>query len=68
MNDYTNHQFSLFPYQRPSGKVPISKERIAEAKAKYMSGDKKSAVELMREVNDKLENYNRRLFNSKKKE
>jgi hypothetical protein len=56
-----HHQFSLFGYQPPSGKVPISAERIREAKALMQSGDSKGAAEKMREVREALERYESRL-------
>lgn len=62
------HQFQMFPWTPPSGKVPISKARIEEAKKQYFSGNKREAILQMRAVNDALENYNRRLFNGKKKD
>jgi len=58
-----HHQFSLFGYQPPTGKVPISAERIREAKALFESGDDKGAAEKMREVREALERYESRLKN-----
>lgn len=51
------HQFSLFGYIKPTGKVPISAERIREAKALFNKGDQKSSAAKMREVREALENY-----------
>ena len=56
-----HHQFSLFGYQAPTGKVPISAERIREAKALFEAGDQKSAAEKMREVRERLEAYEKRI-------
>lgn len=58
-----HHQFSLFGYQPPSGKVPISAERIREAKALMAKGDGRGAAEKMREVREKLEAYEKRISN-----
>jgi hypothetical protein len=55
------HQFSLFGYQPPTGKVPISAERILQAKAMFEAGDSKGAAEKMREVREALENYEKRI-------
>lgn len=59
------HQFSLFGFIKPSGKVPISAERIKEAKALFNKGDMRGSAERMREVREGLESYERRLFNKK---
>jgi len=56
-----HHQFSLFGYQPPTGKVPISAERIREAKALMAAGDGKGAAEKMREVREALERYEKRI-------
>lgn len=60
---YVYHQFSLFGFQAPTGKVPISAERIREAKALMAAGDGKGAAEKMREVREALERYESRLKN-----
>jgi hypothetical protein len=52
-----NHQFSLFGYQRPARKVPISAKQIEEAKALFNNGDQKASAAKMREVREALENY-----------
>lgn len=59
------HQFSLFGYQPPSGKVPISADRIREAKALFEARDSRGAAEKMREVREALERYEARLGNKK---
>ena len=56
-------QFSLFGYQPPRLKVPISAARIAEAKALMLKGDLKGSATLMREVREGLEAFERRLSN-----
>lgn len=52
-----NFQFSLFGWQKPTSKVPISKERVAQAKALYLGGDVKGAARKMHEVAEGLERY-----------
>lgn len=49
---------------RPRTKVPISRERIEEAKKMFERGDVKGSVEALREVRYKLEAYCNRI-NSK---
>lgn len=44
------HQFSLFGFQAPKAKVPISKERILEAKAQMEKGNMKGVAENLRNV------------------
>lgn len=63
----STHQFNLFPFQdtKPTGKVPISAERIREAKALNEAGDFKGAAEKMREVRESLENFERRIHHRK---
>lgn len=58
-------QFSLFGFQRPKSKVPISRERIEEAKRLFDSGDPGAAADKLREVREGLERYERRLNNKK---
>ncbi len=58
-----HHQFTLFGHRPPSGKVPISAERIREAKALFAAGDKKGSAEKLREVREKLEAYEKRISN-----
>lgn len=59
-------QLPLFGFRdmKPKTKVPISRERIEEAKRLFHSGDVKGSVELLREVRYKLEAYCARI-NSK---
>lgn len=57
------HQFSLFGYSKPKLKVPISVDRIKEAKALYAKGDYTGSAAKMREVREALENFERRLTN-----
>jgi hypothetical protein len=61
MSDYKQHQFGLFGFQRPIGKVPISAERIREAKEAVIRGDSKTAIQILRELNEGLENFERRI-------
>ena len=60
------NQLPLFGFHdmKPRAKVPISKERVEEAKRMHESGDDKAAAEIMREVRYKLEAYCARI-NSK---
>lgn len=60
------HQFGLFGYIKPKLKVPISAERIRQAKEQIERGDSKGAEQTLRELREGLENYERRI-NSKKK-
>jgi hypothetical protein len=63
----THHQFSLWGYQKPTGKVPISAERIREAKALFQNGDQKMSAAKLREVRESLENYCDRIHGSTRK-
>lgn len=56
-----NHQFSLFGFIKPSSKVPISAERIREAKALMGKGDVKGSAAKMREVREALEAFEKRI-------
>lgn len=60
------HQFTLFGWQKPKAKVPISEAQIRAAQAEYEAGDTKGAVERMREVRYKLEAYAARIGAKKK--
>jgi len=57
------HQFNLFGYTPPKLKVPISAQRIEEAKALYKKGDYAGSAGKMREVREALENFEKRLNN-----
>ena len=59
------HQFELFGWQRPRKKIPLSAARIREAKEAIMRGDSKTAVQALRDINDKLENFERRIHHDK---
>ncbi len=61
MPEYTKHQFSLFGFQKPKLKVPISKERIEEAKALFAKGDMLGSARRLREVREALERFERTL-------
>jgi hypothetical protein len=60
------HQFSLFGFQQPKRKVPISAARIKEAKRLIAEGNGKGAAEVLRNLNDKLERFEARISNGKK--
>ena len=57
----TSHQFSLFGFQRPHAKVPISAERVREAKAMIAAMNGKGAAVKLREIREALENYEQRI-------
>lgn len=59
-----NHQFSLFdaPTMRPKFKVPISAERIRQAKAEIASGRGEDAARTLRDINDRLDDFGRKTF------
>lgn len=61
-----DHQFSLFGFQKPTGKVPISAEQIREAKELFKNGDAKGSAAKLREVREALERFERRISNKKK--
>jgi hypothetical protein len=60
------NQLPLFGFRdmKPKARVPISRERIEEAKKLFQGGDIKGSVEVLREVRYKLEAYCARI-NSK---
>jgi hypothetical protein len=60
------HQFSLFGFQQPKRKVPISAARIKEAKRLIAEGNGKGAAEVLRNLNDKLERFEARISNGRK--
>jgi len=56
------HQFSLFGFQKPTSKVPISAERIREVKELIeKKKDGKNAAVKLREIREGLENYLNRI-------
>jgi hypothetical protein len=59
-----NHQFSLFGWQRPQKKIPLSAERIKEVRDLIAAGDKKAAIK-MRELREGLEQIERRISHGK---
>ena len=67
MTNYNSHQFSLFGHQKPTTKVPISAEKIAQAKALFEKGDHKASAAKMHEVVEALEEFERRITNRRKK-
>ena len=62
-----DNQKSLFGFKDmlPKTKVPISAERIKEAKAMFEKGDSKGSAEKLREVREGLERYCNRITNGK---
>jgi len=56
-----NYQFSLFGWQRPIAKVPISKERIEEVKKLIAKKDGHNAAIALREVRYKLQAFEQRI-------
>lgn len=60
------NQLPLFGFRdmKPKAKVPISRERVEEAKRLFNSGDVRGSVKALREVRYKLEAYCARI-NSK---
>jgi len=63
------HQFNLFDFKtlRPHTKIPISAERIREAKALMAQGRPKECAAKLREVREGLEAYESRLNNKLRK-
>lgn len=61
-----NDQLPLFNQRtmRPKTKVPISAERIKEVKALLAAGQGDKAAAALREIREKLEDYERRITNS----
>lgn len=61
----SNPQLPLFTFKEmlPRTKVPISAERIREVKELIAKRDGKKAAEVLREIREGLENYERRLSN-----
>jgi hypothetical protein len=64
--DYTAHQFNIFPYTPPKlgGKKKISTERIRAAQAelaKGKAGNKTTIIQGLRDLNDRLENWEQRI-------
>jgi hypothetical protein len=59
------HQFGLFGFSetKPKLKVPISAARIKEVKAMLEKGRSADALEILRDVRYKLENFEKRLTN-----
>jgi hypothetical protein len=60
-----NHQFSLFGWQRPIKKVPISRARIEEIKEAIIRGDSRNAVAKMQGLRESLEHFEQRIHNTK---
>lgn len=62
-------QLPLFGFHdmKPLAKVPISRERIEEAKKMFERGDTKGSVEALREIRYKLEAYCNRITTKSRK-
>lgn len=63
-----SNQKSLFGFKEmlPKTKIPMSKEKIKEAKRLLEeSNDGKGAAQILREVREGLEKYEKRIFNKK---
>jgi hypothetical protein len=58
---YENHQFNIFGFTPPKRKVPISKERIEEVKRLIKGGDGKNAAVALRDIRERLEDFERRI-------
>jgi hypothetical protein len=57
----TNHQFGLFGFVKPVGKVPISKAQIQLAKDLIAKRDSKGAVAVLRDLRYKLQAFESRI-------
>lgn len=67
-----HHQFSLLDYNdmKPNLKIPIkriSKERYDQALKELRGGNEKRMRNILRDINDALENFNKRLTNGRQK-
>lgn len=54
-------QPSLFGFQRPIKRIPISAAKIQEVQRLIAAGKGKDAAMVLREVREKLENFSRTL-------
>jgi len=60
------HQFELFGFQKPKKKIPISKERIEEARHMLAgAGDDKAIAKFLRDLQDGLEIVERNIGRKK---
>lgn len=68
MKDNINHQFGLFPHKdtKPKAKHPLTKEEIKKWNDLFKSGDEQTLLERMRDMNDKLDAYEKRITNGRK--
>lgn len=67
---YIHHQFSLMDYNalRPRLIIPmrrISKKRYDQALAELRAGKKRGMLEILEDVNEALEKFDKRLTNGK---
>ena len=56
-----NFNPSLFGFTKPTSKVPISAERLKEAKALMAAGKPKESAAILRELRYKLEDFEKRI-------
>ena len=56
-----NHQFSLFGFQPPKKKVPLSAKRIQEVKEMIARKDNKGAAAALRDLREGLERFESRI-------
>lgn len=63
--NYINHQFSLFGFQKPNVKVPISTARIQEAKEAIAKKNVLGSVKALRDIRYSLENFEKRIGKKK---
>lgn len=55
------HQFSLFGFQRPVGKVPISKQKVRNIKRAIEHKQAQAALTMLRELREGLEQFERKI-------
>lgn len=64
------HQFNIFSFKdiRPHLKVPISAQAISKAKEQLSKGEYRDAAKTLREIRERLENFERRHFAKKQRQ
>lgn len=55
------HQFSLFGFQKPVAKVPISKEKVRNIKRAIEHKQAQAALTMLRELREGLEQFERKI-------
>lgn len=65
MENNVDHQFSLFGFQKPVAKVPISAARIQEVKDAIAKKNSLTALQALRDVRYKLQAFEKRINNKK---